>query len=67
MNLSEAMEMVIKDEKELQEKYVKLAEQQTDPLLKTFFKRIVKDALNHEKKLHKKYERLLSTLKKKTF
>ena len=37
MNLSEAMDMVIKDEIELQEKYVKLAEQETDPLLKAFF------------------------------
>lgn len=33
MNLSKAMEMVIKEEKELQEKYTKLAEQETDPLL----------------------------------
>ncbi len=28
MNLSEAMEMVIKEEKELQKKYTKLAEQE---------------------------------------
>ena len=67
MNLSEAMEIVIKDEVELQEKYVKLAEQETDPLLKAFFARIVKDAKYHEKKLHKKYDKLLSTLKKRTF
>ncbi len=67
MNLSEAMDMVIKDEIELQEKYVKLAEQETDPLLKAFFVRIVKDAKYHEKKLHKKYEKLLSTLKRRTF
>jgi rubrerythrin len=67
MNLSEAMEIVIKDECELQEKYSKLAEQETDPLLKAFFTRIVKDAKYHEKKLHKKYEKLLSTLKRRTF
>ncbi len=67
MNLSEAMDMVIKDENEFQEKYTKLAEQETDPLLKTFFNRIVKDAKRHEKKLHKKYARILSTLKKRTF
>ena len=67
MNLSEAMDMVIKDEVELQEKYIKFAEQETDPLLKAFFTRIVKDAKYHEKKLHKKYGKLLSTLKKRTF
>ena len=63
MNLSEAMEMVIKEEKELQEKYIKLAEQETDPLLKAFFNGIVRDSTKHEKKLNKKYTKLLSTLK----
>ncbi len=63
MNLSEAMEMVIKEVKELQVKYTKLAEQETDPLLKAFFKGILKDSTKHEKKLNKKYAKLLSTLK----
>lgn len=67
MNLTEAMEMVIKDEAELQEKYTKLAEQEADPLVKTFFSRIAKDSKKHKKKLQKKYEKLLSTLKKRTF
>ncbi len=67
MNLSEAMDIVIKDESALQEKYAKLAEQETDPLLKAFFARIVKDAKTHEKKLHKKYGKILSTLKRRTF
>jgi rubrerythrin len=67
MNLSEAMQMVIKDKQDMQEKYAKLAEQETDPLLKTFFNRSVKDAKKHEKKLHKKYEKLLSALKKEAF
>jgi rubrerythrin len=63
MNLSEAMEMVIKEEKELQEKYTKLVEQETDPLLKAFFNGIVKNSKKHEKILNKKYVKLLSTLK----
>ena len=67
MNLSEAIDMVTKDERELQEKYLKLADQETDPFAKAFFNRIVKDAAKHEKKLHKKYEKILSTLNKKTF
>ncbi|HHT9144241.1 MAG: hypothetical protein HW421_4143 [Ignavibacteria bacterium] len=67
MNLSEAIDMVTKDERELQEKYLKMADQETDPFAKAFFNRIVKDAAKHEKKLHKKYEKILSTLNKKTF
>ena len=63
MNLSEAMEMVIKEEKELQDKYTKLAEKETDPLLKAFFNGIVKNSTKHEKILNKKYVKLLSTLK----
>ncbi len=63
MNLSEAMEMVIKEEKELQVKYTKFAEQETDPLLKAFFNGILKDSTKYEKKLNKKYAKLLSTLK----
>ncbi len=63
MNLSEAMEMVIKEEKEVKEKYSKLAEQETNPFLKAFFHGIVKDSAKHEKKLNKKYTKLLSTLK----
>jgi len=59
--------MVTKDERELQEKYLKMADQETDPFAKAFFNRIVKDAAKHEKKLHKKYEKILSTLNKKTF
>ncbi len=65
MHLSEAMEMVIKEEKEIQNKYIKLAEQETDPLLKAFFNGTVKDSIKHEKKLNKKYVKLLSTLKKR--
>lgn len=67
MNLSEAIDMVTKDERELQEKYLKLADQETDPFAKAFFNRIVKDAAKHEKKLHKKYEKILATLNKKAF
>ena len=67
MNLSEAIDMVTKDERELQEKYLKMADRETDPFVKAFFNRIVKDAAKHEKKLHKKYEKILSTLNKKTF
>ncbi len=63
MNLSEAMEMVIKEEQELRKKYKKLAEQEKDPLLKAFFNGVVKDSTKHEKKLNKKYVKLLSTLK----
>lgn len=67
MNLSEAIEMVTKDERELQEKYSNIANQETDPFVKAFFNRIVIDATKHEKKLHKKYNKILSTLNKKTF
>ena len=67
MDLSEAIDMVTKDERELQEKYLKMADQETDPFVKAFFNRIVKDAAKHEKKLHKKYEKILSALNKKTF
>ncbi|MEP9410257.1 MAG: hypothetical protein HRF42_02440 [Candidatus Brocadia sp.] len=67
MNLSEAIDMVEKDERSLQEKYLKLAEQETDPFVKTFFNRIVKDAIKHEKKVHKKYKKILSSLNKKVF
>ncbi|HJW87380.1 MAG TPA: hypothetical protein VJ440_12170 [Candidatus Brocadiaceae bacterium] len=67
MNLSEAMDMVACDERELQEKYMKLADMETDPFVKAFFSRIVKDAAKHEKKVHKKYAKLLSTLSKKTY
>ncbi|MCF6148624.1 MAG: hypothetical protein E3K37_08190 [Candidatus Kuenenia sp.] len=67
MDLPDALEMVINDERELQEKYKKLAEEEQNPFVKAFFKRIVKDALKHEKKVHKKYEKLLSALKKKTY
>ena len=67
MNLSEAIDMVTKDERELQEKYLKMADQETDPFTKAFSNRIVKDAAKHEKKLHKKYEKILSALNKKTF
>ena len=67
MNLSEAIEMVAKDERELQEKYLKMADQETDPFVKAFFNRIVKDATKHEKKLRKKYEKILASLSKKTF
>lgn len=67
MNLSEAIDMVAKDERALQEKYLKMADQETDPFVKAFFNRIVKDAVKHEKKIHKKYEKILSALNKKTF
>jgi len=67
VNLSEAIDMVTKDERELQEKYLKMADQETDPFTKAFFNRIVKDAAKHEKKLHKKYEKILAALNKKTF
>ena len=40
---------MIKEEKEVQEKYSKLAEQETDPFLKAFFHGIVKDSTKHEK------------------
>lgn len=65
--LSETMDMVARDERELQEKCLKLAEQETDSFVKAFFSRIVKDAAKHEKKVHKKYAKLLSTLSKKTY
>ncbi|MBM4055083.1 MAG: rubrerythrin [Planctomycetes bacterium] len=67
MDLPDALEMVINDERALQEKYKNLAEEEKNPFVKEFFKRIVKDAINHEKKLHKKYEKILSALKKKTY
>lgn len=67
MNLSEAIDMVAKDERALQEKYLKMADEETDPFVKAFFNRIVKDAVKHEKKIHKKYEKILSALNKKTF
>ena len=67
MNLSEAIEMVAKDERELQEKYLKMGDTETDPFVKAFFNRIVKDARKHEKKLRKKYEKILASLNKKTF
>ena len=66
MHLTEAMEMVIKEEKETQNKYTKLAEQETDSLLKAFFNGIVKDSIILEKKVNKKYLKLLSTLNKRT-
>ncbi len=53
MNLSEVMDMVARDERELQEKYQKPAEQETDPFVKAFFSRVVKDAAKHEKKVQK--------------
>ncbi|HHT9104844.1 MAG TPA: hypothetical protein ACFYD7_03125 [Candidatus Wujingus californicus] len=67
MNLSEAIDTVAKDERELQEKYMKLADQETDPFVKAFFDRVVKDATKHEKKVRKKYGKILATLNKKTF
>ncbi|MCF6158197.1 MAG: hypothetical protein E3K32_06440 [wastewater metagenome] len=67
MDLSEAMNMVAGDERDLQEKYAKLAEQAADPFVKAFFKRIVIDAKKHEKKVHKKYSKLLAALNKKTY
>jgi len=51
----------------VQEKYLKWAEQEADPFVKAFFSRIVKDAAKHEKKVRKKYAKLLSTLSKKTY
>lgn len=48
-------------------KYLKLAEQETDPFVKAFFHRIVKDAVRHEKKVYKKYEKILHTVSKKTY
>ena len=66
MHLTEAMEMVIKEQKELQNKYTKLAEQETDSLLKAFFNGIIKDSIIHEKKVNKKHLKLLSTLSKRT-
>ena len=67
MNLSEALDMVAKDERELQEKYSKMAEQELDPFVQAFFHRIVKDAMRHEKKVYKKYEKILHTINKKTY
>lgn len=67
MNLSEALDMVAKDERELQEKYLKMAEQEIDPFVKAFFHRIVKDAVRHEKKVYKKYTKILHTINKKTY
>lgn len=67
MNLSEAIDLVEKDERALQEKYSRLVDEETDPFVKAFFNRIVKDAKKHEKKLHKKYEKILATLNKKAF
>lgn len=67
MNLFEALDMVAKDEKELQEKYLKLADLEIDPFVKAFFHRIVKDAVKHEKKVYKKYEKILNTINKKTY
>ncbi len=67
MNLSQALDMVAKDERELQEKYLKIADQETDPFVKAFFHRIVKDAVRHEKKVYKKYEKILKTVNKKTY
>ncbi len=67
MNLSEAIGIVAKDERELQEKYTRLADQETDPFVKAFFGSVVKDATKHEKKVHKKYGKILATLNKKTF
>ncbi len=67
MNLIEAINMVAKDERELQEKYSKVIEQETDPFVKAFLQRIVKDAIKHEKKVYKKYEKVLAALNKKTY
>ncbi|GEM_PF-1836212 len=67
MDISEAMDTVMNDERALQEKYAKLAEQENDPFVKAFFNRIVKDATKHEKKVWKKHEKILATLKKRTF
>lgn len=67
MNLFEALDMVAKDEKDLQEKYLKLADQEADPFVKAFLQRIVKDAVKHEKKVYKKYEKILNIINKKTY
>ncbi|MBE7446906.1 MAG: hypothetical protein HS132_17465 [Planctomycetia bacterium] len=67
MNLFDAFDMVAKDEKALQEKYLKHADQETDPFVKAFFNRIVKDAVKHENKVYKKYEKILKTINKKTY
>lgn len=67
MNLSQALDMIAKDERELQEKYLKLADQETDPFVKAFLHRIIKDAVKHEKKVYKKYEKILRTVNKKTY
>lgn len=67
MDLSQALDMVAKDERELQEKYLKIADEETDPFVKAFFHRIVKDAIRHEKKVYKKYEKILNTINKKTY
>lgn len=67
MDLSEAMNMVAKDERDLQEKYSNFANHESDPLVKAFLKRIVIDAQKHEKKVYKKYSKLLSSLTKKTY
>ncbi|TVM03856.1 MAG: hypothetical protein CV087_03035 [Candidatus Brocadia sp. WS118] len=67
MNLTDAIDMVAKGERDLQEKYTKLAEEETDPFVKAFLHRIVKDAIKHEKKIYKKYEKVLATLNKKTY
>lgn len=67
MNLSEAMDMVARDERELQEKYLKLADQENDPFVKAFFNRVVKDARKHEKKVYKKYTKVLASLSKKIY
>ncbi|HHT9130399.1 MAG TPA: hypothetical protein ACFYEC_06000 [Candidatus Brocadiaceae bacterium] len=67
MDISEAMDTVMKDERALQEKYAQLAEQEKDPFVKAFFNRIVKDAIKHEKKVWKKHEKILATLQKRTY
>ncbi|KKO21143.1 MAG: hypothetical protein DCC43_04345 [Candidatus Brocadia sp.] len=67
MNLTEAIDMVAKDERDLQLKYTKVADEETDPFVKAFLHRIVKDAIKHEKKIYKKYEKVLATLNKKTY
>ncbi len=66
MHLTEAMKVVIQEQKELQNKYTKLAEQETDSLLKAFFNGIVKGSIIREKKMNKKYLKLLTTLNKRT-
>ncbi|OQZ04242.1 MAG: hypothetical protein B6D34_04515 [Candidatus Brocadia sp. UTAMX1] len=67
MNLTEAIDMVAKDERDLQSKYTKLADEERDPFVKAFLNRIVKDAMKHEKKIYKKYEKVMATLNKKTY